>query len=200
MSALQEALHAVAADVGYVKKDAKNDHHKYTYASAEAVLGKVRAAFQTHGIAITGSTSEVLQQTEDGLTIARISLTVSKGGESATFQGIGGGKDKQDKGPMKASTAALKYLLANTFLISWGDDPEASDGDSKPAKKGKPAAKKAPAKEAPSSSIDDVLADIAASTTTDALESLRPKVREFSGADKQRLIGAFKNRSKEMAA
>ena len=36
----------------------------------------------------------------------------------------GEGMDKGDKGGYKAYTGALKYYLANTFMVATGDDPE----------------------------------------------------------------------------
>lgn len=38
------------------------------------------------------------------------------------------GQDTQDKGPYKALTGAVKYVLAKTFLMSTGDDPENDEG------------------------------------------------------------------------
>lgn len=40
---------------------------------------------------------------------------------------IGDGMDKGDKGIYKAYTGALKYYLANTFMVATGDDPEVPD-------------------------------------------------------------------------
>jgi len=123
-------LAEVMGEVGYVQKDARNDFHKYRYASAEAVLKKVNQALSTRGIAV--SSSAVLERYEAGASrddasraIVRLALTFHDGDESLTVEGIGEGSDKGDKSTMKANTAALKYAMANAFLISWGDDPEA---------------------------------------------------------------------------
>ena len=37
------------------------------------------------------------------------------------------GADSKDKGGFKAYTGALKYYLANTFMVATGDDPERDD-------------------------------------------------------------------------
>lgn len=126
---LQAALTRIMADAGYVQKDAKNDHHKYRYASADAVLTKVREACAREGVSIVESRQEFMPG-EGGLVTVRMTLVFAKGAERAEFSGLGSGKDGQDKAVMKANTAALKYLLASAFLISWGDDPEASEPDS----------------------------------------------------------------------
>ena len=123
MSDLTTKLAEVMAEVGYVKKDAVNDFHKYRYASAEAVLKKVNAALSSRGIAV--ATQAELLHYADNHAVVRLSLSFTDGPDSITAQGLGEGSDKGDKAVMKADTAALKYALANAFMISWGDDPEA---------------------------------------------------------------------------
>ena len=48
-------------------------------------------------------------------------------GFSEVSQMSGIGMDKGDKGIYKAYTGALKYYLANTFMVATGDDPEKAD-------------------------------------------------------------------------
>lgn len=120
---LVDKLAEVMSEVGYVQKDAENAFHHYKYASAEAVLKKVNAALSSRGIAV--STQAELLHYEEGHAVVRLSLTFTDGDESLTAQGLGEGSDKGDKAVMKANTAALKYAVANAFMISWGDDPEA---------------------------------------------------------------------------
>jgi len=47
----------------------------------------------------------------------------------------GEGADKGDKGGYKAYTGALKYYLANTFMVATGDDPEKDEEKPKEAPK-----------------------------------------------------------------
>jgi hypothetical protein len=132
---LIKKLSEVMAEVGYVQKDATNTFHGYRYASAEAVLKKVNSALSERGIAV--SSKAELTHYDGGHAIVRLSLTFHDGDESLTAQGLGEGSDKGDKATMKANTAALKYTLANAFMISWGDDPEAdvtTDQASSPTK------------------------------------------------------------------
>ena len=49
----------------------------------------------------------------------------------------GEGIDKGDKAGYKAYTGALKYFLANTFMVATGDDPEKESPDNRMNKKGK---------------------------------------------------------------
>ncbi len=148
---LQEALAETMGEVGYVQKDAVNDFHKYRYASAEAVLKKVNASLSRNGVCLRSEAD--LVKMEGPLAVVKLSLTFIKGSESVLVQGLGAGTDKGDKAVAKANTQALKYCLANAFLISWGDDPEADvETDkraSEPAGKPKPKRASARAKGAP---------------------------------------------------
>jgi hypothetical protein len=137
-------LAEVMAEVGYVQKDATNDFHHYKYASAEAVLRKVNVALSKRGIAVSshvtmlhheltaavvasaGTTSRVGDDGKRKLfVVIKIEADFTDGVDSVHAEGIGEASDAGDKALMKANTAALKYLLANAFMISWGDDPEA---------------------------------------------------------------------------
>jgi hypothetical protein len=119
---LAQKLSDVMAEVGYVRKDATNAFHKYKYASAEAVLKKVNAALSSRGVAV-GSLATVAHY-EKGHAVVRLRLEFHDGNAVIAVEGLGEGSDKGDKAIMKANTAALKYALANAFMISWGDDPE----------------------------------------------------------------------------
>ena len=128
---LSAKLAEVMAEVGYVKKDAHNDFSNYDYASLKAVLRKVNPALSKRGIAVS-SQAEILSQVripgkygDNNMVTVKISLDFVDGEERIHAEGIGSGLDAGDKGAMKANAAALKYALANAFMISWGDDPEA---------------------------------------------------------------------------
>jgi len=128
---LSQKLAEVMAEVGYVQKDAHNDFSHYDYASLKAVLRKVNPALSKRGIAVS-SQAEILSQVripgkygDNNMVTVKISLEFVDGEERIHAEGIGSGLDAGDKGAMKANAAALKYALANAFMISWGDDPEA---------------------------------------------------------------------------
>ena len=124
-------LSDVMNEVGYVQKDATNDHQNYRYASAEKVLGKLRTALHERHMAVESAADlehfEIYdtQKGKRSLAVVKLSIDVTDGEHTATMQGLGSGMDAGDKAVMKANTAALKYALASGFLISWGDDPEA---------------------------------------------------------------------------
>ena len=188
MSELTKALSEIMAEVGYVQKDAKNDHHKYKYASADAVLTKVRAACSSRGIAITETTAYVMEyHPSEGKAraVVQLSQAYRLGDETATFMGLGEGTDKGDKAVMKANTAALKYLLSLAFNISWGDDPEADPSTDAPATGGKK----------PIPPADDLSASIQAASTLEELEALKKTV---AAAKNKALVAEFKARREEL--
>jgi len=129
---LVQKLADVMAEVGYVQKDATNEFHKYRYASAAAVLSKVNAALSSRGIAVSSMAELVAHDRIQGdkdkhktIAVVKLTLIFNDGTDTLQIEGLGSGEDSGDKAVMKADTAALKYALANAFLISWGDDPEA---------------------------------------------------------------------------
>jgi len=138
------ALSEVMEEVGYIQKDAKNEHQRYRYASAEAVLNKVRGALASRDMAVESHASlehfEVFDTDNGKRSIAavKLSLSVTDGVNTATMEGLGEGLDAGDKAVMKANTAALKYAVASGFLISWGDDPEADPGSEEIGRKRQP--------------------------------------------------------------
>ena len=187
----------VMAEVGYVQKDAANQHHRYKYASADAVLTKVRAACSARGIGITHTDANVMSldwdRPKEGWVHAVVSLTQtytdSESGESVSYSGLASASDKGDKANMKANTGALKYLLSLAFNISWGDDPEADTSvdqatSSAPAKR--PSARRQPSEEQAAPSVSDFESSIAATKSERELDAVRDsllKVRKDLGAE-----------------
>jgi len=61
--------------------------------------------------------------------ITEWTLTDGESGESITIMSFGSGADGGDKYSGKASTSAMKYALLTGFLLSTGEDSEASPGE-----------------------------------------------------------------------
>ncbi len=205
---LQEALAETMGEVGYVQKDAVNDFHKYRYASAEAVLKKVNASLSRNGVCLRSEAE--LVKLEGPLAVVKLSLTFIKGSESVLVQGLGAGTDKGDKAVAKANTQALKYCLANAFLISWGDDPEAdvetdkSAAQTAPKPNGKPKRASARAKgsapvavAAPEPSVEGLMNRIEAHADEQSLAEDRQLVEDLKavtdGNDRTRLRRVWLN-------
>ena len=201
---LEAKLSEVAQDVAYVQKDAKNDFHKYSYASAEAVLRKVNEALTTRKIAI--SSNAELVHFEDGNAIVRLTLKFVDGenGEILVVQGLGQGQDKGDKAVMKANTAALKYAYANAFTMSWGDDPEADAATDRSTSKktSKPRAKKSGGTEKGFKTMftmEEISTAIASSKTLMDLEQVKPRIITMRGtASYEPLRNEYKTRVNDL--
>jgi len=225
---LQECLAQTMGEVGYVQKDATNDFQRYRYASAEAVLKKVNASLSSQGVCCASTADmvshEVIQGAKkatfhaivklsltfrkgsDSVTV-KLSLTFRKGSDSVTVEGLGSGSDTGDKAVMKANTAALKYCLANAFLISWGDDPEAdvetdrnaasSNGSAKPKPKPSARARTAPQTQ----SVEGLINRIEAHTTAEALATdreLAEDCRSTTGEQRTQLQMAYKRHERTL--
>lgn len=124
---LATKLAEIANDCSFVTKDAKNTYHKYSYASAEAVLQKVNEARTKRNVAV--STQVEYEVLSEGHVLCKLRLFFINGDDPKEspimVEGLGEGKDSGDKAAMKALTAAHKYAYAVGLGISWGDDPEA---------------------------------------------------------------------------
>ena len=201
---LAAKLSEVAQDVSYVQKDAKNDFHKYSYASAEAVLRKVNEALTTRKIAI--SSNAELVHFEDGNAIVRLTLKFVDGenGEILVVQGLGQGQDKGDNAVTKANTAALKYAYANAFTMSWGDDPEADAATERSTSKktSKPRAKKSGGTEKGFKTMfimEEISTAIASSKTLMDLEQVKPRIITMRGtASYEPLRNEYKTRVNDL--
>lgn len=196
-SNLTEALTAAMREAGYVQKDAKNNQQGYSYASADAVLTKVRDILTANGVPITAAVADLVKyETTTNAkgnpvqrAVVKIELEVRDAeGKTAIWQGHGEGMDSGDKAVMKANTAALKYALAAGLLISWGDDPEADEKTDKEAKA------------APKKVVHDpeaVLETIDQAMTMDALKAAKEKVIAFRDSDKDmynKLVAEWKHK------
>ena len=199
--------------VGYVQKDARNDFHRYKYASADAVLTRVRQELSARGIYIKRDIDRSGVQWTNVDDEGKINIIYDWAGwlvlgdKGIEIFGTAQGSDKTDKAAMKAQTAALKYALAGTFLISWGDDPEAeahakpAPSTTAPASKKKAAKSKARGvkKKAPVD-IEAVVSKIRAAKSMDALEAVvtAAKSLEIEATDKPILNKAYVEKKEEL--
>ena len=115
-----------------VAKSGRNQHFGYDYATSEDVADTVREVLAKVGLAHFMSLASVKQENGRTEALFDITLACSESGESVTGQWLGESIDKQDKGFSKAATAAQKYFLLKTFIISTGDDPDPDSDGEKP--------------------------------------------------------------------
>lgn len=146
---LKQKLSRLAEQCAYVRKEGRNEFHKYNYATAAQIFEKVNEGLQDHGLvsmpyfAIHEITTRANSKggTE---TLATVECTLRiedlDGEKAVTTRAYGAGMDNGDKAIMKAQTAALKYAWIMLLNISTGDDPEAdSNVDARMAGKTKKA-------------------------------------------------------------
>jgi hypothetical protein len=123
-------------EVGYLKKDkVLEGGARYPYLSEEQVTAETHAVFAKVGIAMMPIAVEILENRLDHtmkggeLHNTRIRTTFRLiDAEDASFmdiQTLGEGSDSGDKTLNKCMTAAYKYAIRQTLMISTGDDPDA---------------------------------------------------------------------------
>lgn len=137
---LQQKKNAVRKELkarGVLKREAVNQYDKYKYFSEAQYKELFTGLFADHNLEL--KFDEVDYQTFEGpekqangrmprLTFSLIDVDT---GFSEDTTITGEGIDKGDKAGYKAYTGALKYYLANTFMVATGDDPEKDSPDVK---------------------------------------------------------------------
>jgi len=123
----------ITKEVHYIKKNGRNQFHKYNYASEADVSARFSEALSAHGVYMSTSVLErhclpfKTKKGEDWFLITvKVEMTFSdsESDEKITIHSFGDGADSGDKGVYKAITGAVKYGLMKNFLVETGDDPE----------------------------------------------------------------------------
>ena len=126
----KNALRKTLKDKGILKKGATNTYDKYSYFSEAQYKELFTELFSSHGLEL--KFDEIAydkfrgpeKQANGRMPKLEFVLFDTETGfyESTTITGEG--IDKGDKAGYKAYTGALKYFLADTFMVATGDDPE----------------------------------------------------------------------------
>jgi ribosomal protein L34E len=166
-----------------LEKDGRNTMQNYNYLSEENITTSLHKAFAEAGLAIIPTSMAVVDSRE---------ITTSKGnvmycpiiaatydlvdpddGDRVQMQVLGEGSDSGDKAINKCMTAAYKYALRQTCMISTGDDP-----DHVPSEEATQTKKQAP-KSSPKSNGAPVCEDCG-----NAIEGYKSKAgKEYTPAD-----------------
>ena len=118
-----------------LKKGAINKYDNYKYFSEAQYKLLFTDLFSEYGLELTASELEYIMfcgsgnQSNGRQVKFEFRLTDTETGFFETSTITGEGIDKGDKAGYKADTGALKYYLANTFMVSTGDDPEKESPD-----------------------------------------------------------------------
>lgn len=122
---------------GTLKRGGKNDYDKYSYFSEAQYKELFTELFSENGVELKTEVEEVneINGTDKQPFGIRVKMLfelfdVETGYSEATHI-FGEGLDKGDKALYKAYTGALKYYLANTFMVATGDDPETESPEGK---------------------------------------------------------------------
>lgn len=126
----KNALRKALKKKGVLKKGGVNDYDKYSYFSEAQYKELFTELFSDAGLEL--SFNEVEYNTFTGsekqangrMPRLNFILTDIETGFFEETTITGEGIDKGDKAGYKAYTGALKYYLANTFMVATGDDPE----------------------------------------------------------------------------
>ena len=139
----KNTLRKLLKEKGVLKKDKKNDFDKYSYFSEAGYKELFTELLSSSGLELTSNEQSYteFETTSEKMPNGRkvvfeFRLTDIDTGFFETSYITGEAMDKGDKAGYKADTGAIKYYLANTFLVATGDDPETEspEGKKKPAK------------------------------------------------------------------
>jgi hypothetical protein len=126
----KNALRKELKEKGVLKKGGKNDFDHYSYFSEAQYKELFTDLFSKHGLEL--KFSEISYEAFEGtgknangrLAKLEFDLIDIESGFSESTVITGEGMDKGDKAGYKAYTGALKYYLADTFMVATGDDAE----------------------------------------------------------------------------
>lgn len=133
----KNALRKALAEKGILKKGAKNNFDNYTYFSEAQYKELFTDLFSQNKLElkfteISYDTFEGSEKQANGrMPRLLFSLIDVETGFYEETVITGEGIDKGDKAGYKAYTGALKYYLADTFMVATGDDPEKESPDNK---------------------------------------------------------------------
>lgn len=130
-------LRKVLREKGILKKGGTNDYDHYSYFSEAQYKELFTELFSQHGLEL--KFDELEYQTFEGsekqangrMPRVRFDLFDVETGFYESTVITGEGIDKGDKAGYKAYTGALKYYLADTFMVATGDDPEKESPDNR---------------------------------------------------------------------
>lgn len=131
----KNVLRRLLNEKGILQRGGKNDFDHYSYFSEAQYKQLFTELFSTVGLEM--KFTELAYDTFDGtgkncngrMPRIRFDLFDIETGFFESTIITGEGMDKGDKAGYKAYTGALKYFLADTFMVATGDDPEKDSPD-----------------------------------------------------------------------
>lgn len=134
----KSAVRRELAQMGKIKDDAENGFDNYTYFSEAGYKQLFTKLFSSHKLELTANevAYEAYETTSEKMPNGRrvtfeFILTDIETGFYEKSIISGEGIDKGDKAGYKADTGAIKYYLANTFMVATGEDAEKESPEAK---------------------------------------------------------------------
>lgn len=131
----KNALRKALKEKGILKKGGRNEFDKYSYFSEAQYKELFTELFSFYGLEIKFTEIEYTtfegseKQANGRMPKLKFTLFDIETGFFEDTEITGEGIDKGDKAGYKAYTGALKYYLANTFMVATGDDAEKDSPD-----------------------------------------------------------------------
>jgi hypothetical protein len=172
------ALCDVMNDVGVVGKDSRNQQQGYAYRGIEALVNALQPVMSKHGVFMApyvetveyGSYVTAKKTEMRTATVTVLYRFYGPAGDHIEVRSVGEASDAGDKATSKAMSMALKYALAETFMVRT-EDMEDSDASVPEPRQARPFSAPAPAPSAPVVPVAEL--DPAQQAAKDALGRLR---------------------------
>lgn len=138
----KNALRRLLNEKGILQRGGKNDFDHYSYFSEAQYKQLFTELFSTVGLEMKfteleyGTFEGSAKQANGRMPRIQFDLFDIETGFFESTIITGEGMDKGDKAGYKAYTGALKYFLADTFMVATGDDPEKDSPDQKMNQRG----------------------------------------------------------------
>ena len=137
LQAKKNAVRKALKEKGVLKKGATNEFDKYSYFSEAQYKELFTELFSENGLELNFTELEyntfegTEKQANGRMPKLEFYLIDVETGFFEPTEITGEGIDKGDKAGYKAYTGALKYFLADKFMVATGDDPEKESPDNK---------------------------------------------------------------------
>lgn len=131
----KSALRRDLSERGVLKREGNNTYDKYKYFSEAQYKELFTELLPKHGLELNFDEIEYITFSVEGkqpngrMPKLKFFLYDTETGFYETTTITGEGIDKGDKAGYKAYTGALKYYLADKFMVATGDDPETESPD-----------------------------------------------------------------------
>jgi hypothetical protein len=154
---IEQRMISIMSDIGAIGKDQQNNFHRYNFRGIDDVMNALHPIMVKYGVFLQIEVIEKIQtdrlskkQEVQLHTVLTVKYTFSSIDGKVESIVIGEGLDTSDKSYNKAMSAALKYLLLQTFLIPTQDIVDADKTSPQVENKNQaPQSKPQPKKETP---------------------------------------------------